>query len=56
MSPATLLNRDSNTVVFLWICEIFKNIYFEEHLRTAASESLIHAVFPVHCFNNPYVY
>ena len=24
--------------VFLWICEIFKNTYFEEQLRTAASE------------------
>ena len=29
----TFLKRDSNTDV----CEIFKNTYFEEHLRTAAS-------------------
>ena len=30
--PATLLKRDFNTGVFL-----FKNTYFEEHLRTVAS-------------------
>ena len=28
----------SNTFVFLLYCEIFKNNYFEEHLRTAASK------------------
>ena len=27
-----------NTSVFLWILQIFKSNYFEEHLRTAASE------------------
>ena len=31
LRPATLLKRDSNTG------EIFKNTYFEEHMRTAAS-------------------
>ena len=41
LQTATLLKRDSNTGVFLWIlwnCEIFKNIYFEKHLLTAASD------------------
>ena len=33
---STLLKRDSNTVCYC--CEIFKNTYFEEHLRTTASE------------------
>ena len=28
LRPATLLKRDSNTGVFLWICEIFKNTSF----------------------------
>ena len=37
-------------------CEIFMNIYFEEHLRRAPSESLIHAVLPMYCFNKPCVY
>ena len=37
-APA-LLKRDSNTGVFCEHWEIFKNTYFEEHLRTAASES-----------------
>ena len=32
----TLLERESNAGVFLWICEIFKNIYFEKHLQWAA--------------------
>ena len=36
-APA-LLKRDSNTGVFCKHWEIFKNTYFEEHLRTAASE------------------
>ena len=34
-----LLKRDSNAGVFCEHWEIFKNTYFEEHLRTAASES-----------------
>ena len=39
LRPATLLKRDSNTVVFLWILQNLKNIYFEDHLQTAASAS-----------------
>ena len=35
--PVILLKRDSNTDSFLECSGIFKNIYFEEHLRTAAS-------------------
>ena len=35
--PATLLKTDSNTGVSSEYCEIFKNTYFEEHLRTPAS-------------------
>ena len=40
LGPATLSKRDFNTVAFLWIqyCKIFKNTYFEQHLRTTASE------------------
>ena len=37
--PATFLKRDSNTGVYLSICEIFKNTYFEEYLRMIASET-----------------
>ena len=37
LGPTTLLQRNSNTGVFCEICEIFKNPYLEEHLRTAAS-------------------
>ena len=36
--PATLLQRDSNTGVFLWILKNFKNLYFKGHLWTTASE------------------
>ena len=36
--PATLLQRDSNTSVFLWILKNFKNLYFKGHLWTTASE------------------
>ena len=31
-------NRNSSTSVFFDFCKIFKNDYFVEHLRTAASE------------------
>ena len=31
-------NRDSGTGVFCHFCKNFKNTYFVEHLRTAASE------------------
>ena len=36
-----------NTFVFLWICVIFKNAYFEEHLRTVAfeKEALIFSLY-----------
>ena len=37
LRPGTLLKRDSNTGVFLWILRNFKNTYFEEHLSTGAS-------------------
>ena len=33
LRPANFLKRESNTVFFCEICEIFKNTYFEEHLR-----------------------
>ena len=36
--PATLLKRDSNTAVFLWIFPNFYEHYFEEHLLAAASD------------------
>ena len=36
---ATLLKRDSTQVFFCENCKIFKNNYFEKHLRTAASDS-----------------
>ena len=35
----TLLKRDASAGVFCEYCEIFKNTYFEEHLRMAASVS-----------------
>ena len=40
--PSTLLRRDCNTGVLLWICEyfpFFKNTYFEKHLRTVVYDS-----------------
>ena len=37
LRPATLLKRDSNTGASCQYCEIFKNTYFEEHLRMTAS-------------------
>ena len=39
--PANLLEIDSNTDVLLEYCEISKNIYFEEHLLTTASEVIL---------------
>ena len=35
--PATLLKRDSDTGISCEICEIFKNVFFEEHLWKTAS-------------------
>ena len=41
---ATLLN-ETPTQVFSWeYCEIFKNIYFEEHLQTAAPDILVNSI------------
>ena len=37
LKACNLLKRDSNTSVLF--CEIFKNTYFEEHLRTTACRS-----------------
>ena len=37
MRPSTLLKRDSETGVFLWIFEIFKNTLFTEHLQVTTS-------------------
>ena len=34
--PATLFKRDSNKVFSCKLCDIFKNAYFEEHVRTAS--------------------
>ena len=36
-SPETLLKIGTTQVFSCKYCEIFKNTYFEEHLRTAAS-------------------
>ena len=36
--PATLLKETPTQVFSIKYSEIFKNTYFEEHLRTAASE------------------
>ena len=38
--PVTLLKRDSTQVFSSEISEIFKNNYFEKHLRTTAPENL----------------
>ena len=38
LRPATLLKRNSNTVVFLWIWEIFINTFFTEHFKANAFE------------------
>ena len=38
---ATLLKKTSTQVFSCEYCEIFKSTYFEKHLRTAASETLL---------------
>ena len=38
LRPVILLKRDSGTGIFLRILWIFKNTYFEKHLRMGASE------------------
>ena len=46
---ATLLKKKSPTQVFsCGVCETFKNIYFVEHLQTAASGSCKHSTWT--CF------
>ena len=53
-SLTALLKRDSNTDIFCEICEIFKNTYFEGHLRTTASKLLFrekpHWLIKIRCF------
>lgn len=34
--PATLLKRESSIGVSLWICEIFQNSFYAEHLQATA--------------------
>ena len=36
---ATLLKKDANTGISCEHCKIFKNSYFEKHMRTPASDS-----------------
>ena len=48
--PATLLKRESNTDVFLWIMGILKNTYFEENLRTMTSVDNF-KTFHLQCFD-----
>ena len=40
LQSCTFIKRSSNTSVFLRILRIFKITYFEEHLRTADSDTL----------------
>ena len=42
LQPACFLKRDSNSVAFLWSFQnVFKNVYFEEHLQTSASWAVL---------------
>ena len=41
LQPASFLKRDSNTSVFLEVCETFKNTYSEEYLKTTASGGVL---------------
>ena len=43
---ATLLKRDSNIEVFLWICETFKNTFFYRTNPVAASGNISWTLFP----------
>ena len=36
---SNFLNRNSGTGAFLWIYEIFENVFAKEHLRKTASEN-----------------
>ena len=40
LQPARFLKRDSNTTAFLRSFGTFKNTYFEENLRMAASKNV----------------
>ena len=40
VSFLTLLKRNSNTSVFLWISWNFQETYFQEHLQKAASDNV----------------
>ena len=53
LRPETLLKRDSDTGISCEFCEIFKNTFFTEHLRTTASESpLFYTIFLLSTENN----
>ena len=43
--PATLLKETRAQVFYGGICEIFKNTYFEEHLRTTVSGILFNFTY-----------
>ena len=43
LRPATILKKTLTQVISCDYCEIFKNTYFKEHLRTAAFQYLISA-------------
>ena len=42
LRPATLLKRESNTVVFCEYCEIFKKASFIEHLLCCIKSIILH--------------
>ena len=48
--PATLLKKTPTQEFSCETCEIFKNIYFEEHLRTAASKKQYVTEKAIHLF------
>ena len=41
IQSASFLKETPTQVLPCEVCETFKNIYFEEHLRTAASENVV---------------
>ena len=45
LKNCNFIKRDSNTGISREICEIFKNIYFEECLQTTTSTLLIKGDF-----------
>ena len=48
--PATLLRKTAAQVFSCDICEIFKNTYFEEHLRAAATAKIVFSKNCRNCF------